>query len=207
MFTATEAAAQIIGMVEPKVGPQRKAQLAEVLDSRVEQKLRRVARALLPVITGAQPRVAIFGSVGPREKTFLWLTQGVAAMLHKSGVPISVLAVNSSELERQEITRAPYLEFVSADLGTADSLGEKLQQLLAAKRAVFVHVNHALTSSELPFALQNDAVFVLVAHATQTRKAAVDVLKRQLEQHNVPIIAAVLLDREYPIPQLIYRLL
>jgi hypothetical protein len=47
---------------------------------------------------------------------------------------------------------------------------------------------------------------ILLVRATQTRRATLAMLERQLAMGGTPLLGAVLLDRDYPIPENLYRL-
>jgi hypothetical protein len=87
------------------------------------------------------------------------------------------------------------------------TVAQRLSELRAAEQTVLLHLPDAPAWINSAVNQEEFAGMVLLSRASHTRKSAVESLQVKLQQLRVPLLAAVLLDREYPIPERIYRLL
>jgi hypothetical protein len=150
----------------------------------------------------------------------LWVATGVASVLGKAMHDmVHVLAVGgrASEInrasEKGELDSASgscVLEHIADPSLAAESMNALTDRLSAIKadgRMTIVHLSQlkdqTINFSRIDFV---DGVILLV-RATQTRRAALAMIERQLAMAGAPLLGSVLLDRDYPIPENLYRLL
>ena len=179
----------------------------------VQSKVNRLSKRLLPAMSAKGAGALVFGEVGSAGASSLWLTTSVASMLGSMlGERVHVLAMHEKDrMAARPLQSGSVLEYVSAPGVTGGHTGtpltERLEDLLIAKRKVMVHLPDAHALTALALTRTNVSGFVFLARASRTRKAALESLQAKLEQFDIPLFGAVLLDRVYPIPERLYRLL
>jgi hypothetical protein len=165
-------------------------------------------------------RSIILAEAGTPRTSSLWLATGMAAILSNSvDNAVHVLAVESSaKKDRLPAARAGIsmatdkcvLERIPATtpriLG-AGGLADRLSTLTANGIPVIVHLpdigeNFGVLARVGPV----DGV-VLLIRAAHSRRAPLELIQRQLTTARVPLLGSVLLDRIYPIPEKLYRIL
>jgi hypothetical protein len=182
-------------------------------------KIRRLARGLLASVASPS-RVVLFGELEPERRPALWLTVALAsalgAMIEER---VHVLVVSSRKGQRViDAETEGYVEPYAAVIESLKSSGtltrdpsvaleRRLRELGEEGRKVFVHLEEAAPWLDL-FANREDcAGLVVLPRAQHTRKAALESFYLRLQQLSIPLLGAVLLDRQYPIPEALYRLL
>jgi hypothetical protein len=149
-----------------------------------------------------------------------WVATGVASVLGKA-IPhrVHVLAVGSnvSEIhpasegnELDSYAGSCILECIADPTSRAEGMNVLRDRLLAIKADGLTSIIHLSQSKQqvinLPCMDFVDGV-VLLVRAAQTRRAALEAIERQLATAGTPLLGSVLLDRDYPIPEKLYRLL
>lgn len=149
-----------------------------------------------------------------------WVATGVASVLGKA-IPhrVHVLAVGSnvSEIhpasegnELDSYSGSCILECIADPTSRADGMNVLRDRLSAIKADGLTSIIHLPQSKQqvrnLPCMDFVDGV-VLLVRAAQTRRAALEAIERQLARAGTPLLGSVLLDRDYPIPEKLYRLL
>jgi hypothetical protein len=149
-----------------------------------------------------------------------WVATGVASVLGKA-IPhrVHVLAVGSnvSEIhpasegnEVDSYSGSCILECIADPTSRADGMNVLRDRLSAIKADGLTSIIHLSQSKQqvlnLPCMDFVDGVVTLV-RAAQTRRAALEAIERQLARAGIPLLGSVLLDRDYPIPEKLYRLL
>ena len=97
---------------------------------------------------------------------------------------------------------------VNLGVDSTKELSNRLSAIRADHRCVIVH----LAKIDRPIGILARTItvdgVVLLVHAGKTRRAALGAIDRQLSPSGVPpLLGSILLDRVYPIPERIYRLL
>jgi hypothetical protein len=150
----------------------------------------------------------------------LWVATGVASLLGKARHSmVHVLAVegkaseishSSEEGELDPGAGTCVLERISDSASTMAGrslLTDRLSAIRADGLMAVVHLSQlreqAINRSCVEFV---DGVILLV-RAAQTRRAALGMIEKQMEMSRTPLLGSVLLDRDYPIPENLYRLL
>jgi hypothetical protein len=149
----------------------------------------------------------------------LWVATGVASVLGKAthnmvhvlsvGGSAPEIKLASEERDSDSGSVGYILEHIAEPSSTLEGLiilSERLSTIKADGLMTIVHLfqsnNRNANFSHLDFI---DGVILLV-RATQTRRATLAMLERQLAMAGTPLLGAVLLDRDYPIPENLYRL-
>jgi hypothetical protein len=150
----------------------------------------------------------------------LWVATGVASVLGAtlpSMVHVLAIGSNASESPAEEEGRelnplcgSCILEYVPNPTSTADGMNyltDRLSAIRAEGFTTIVHLSQLRDQSiNLPRIDFVDGV-VLLVRAAETRRAALEAIGRQLAKAGIPLLGSVLLDRVYPIPERLYRLL
>ena len=182
----------------------------------LQREVHRLADTLLPLFSGAAFRCVHLMDLGSADQSSLWLAAAVGSALGvRLKTKVHVLSIEA-ELSRDRTppsTPAPMrgciLESLTPgmDGNGRGSLGERLSELRAANQPVLLH---SAEKDGLPEELLNaDEVYsvVLLARASQTRRAALQATVQRLELAGASLLGCVLLDRRYPIPEKLYHLL
>ena len=191
----------------------KQASIESEIAPEVQSKISRLSQRLYPALSGKGAGALVFGEVGSAGSSSLWLTTSVASILGSMlGEQVHVLAIRErARTIAGSLPSRSTLEYVSAPGVVGESadmlLNERLQDLMLAKRKVMVHLPDAHSMTSLALSRSNISGFVFLARASQTRKAALESLQAKLGQLEIAVFGAVLLDRVYPIPERLYRLL
>jgi hypothetical protein len=150
----------------------------------------------------------------------LWVATGVASVLgnalHKM---VHVLAIGGNLSESQSAvgssgsrpsTGGCFLECIADPTSTSDGMNVLTDRLSALKADGLMAIVHLAQSKEpavnLPRIEFVDGAILLV-RAAQTHRASLEAIERQLSKAGTPLLGSVLLDRVYPIPEKLYRVL
>jgi hypothetical protein len=177
----------------------------------------RLAKGIAGHLDVTRRNAVWFAEVGMRSSHALWLTVGVASALGSMiRQRVRVLAIRTSpdEWAEEEIVMAnasgsAIVEVVSMPPITAggEPLEHRLADLLHDGEVVFLHLPNAPDWMATTMDDRGVLGTILLSRASHTRKTTVEAVRARLEQLGIPLIGAVLLDREYPIPEKLYRLL
>ena len=189
-----------------------------VFTAEAHAKVKRLARFMLPFVSRPGCRTLAFGEVGFSHKlSAAWLTAGVAMALGATlDEPFHVLILEDTlkpegpisamqpmpgvVIERLQLNRC-------SPAASTGALEQRINELRSEKRKVLLHLSEAQRQLDLVSSSEKLAGLVLLARASHARKAALEAIQLRLEQLEVPLLGAVLLDRTYPIPEILYRLL
>ena len=189
-------------------------------------KVRRIARGLASAVAGAGTDKLIFGELGFGKRSAVWFTLAVAeALAEVLGTTVTVVALaDGRQRHAAESGMGPragrrvHLEWIDTGAVSPLRLGavldERLQVLQADREAdkeahkgtTLLHLAET-SPMDLLSHLEGCAGVVLLSRAGKTRKAAVESFQARLQQLELALLGAVLLDREYPIPAALYKLL
>lgn len=179
-------------------------------------RLRRLARGLAPFFTAEQPRLLVLAELTAPSASAIWLSTALAEVLGVAvEAPLHLLIAGAEKTAARAVKPEVEDLFVPSverlDAETLDALThaveKRIRSLHSEGRSVLLYRPHAsrwIANFE-PDAAQTGCL--LLARAAKTRKAAVQSFQARLAQAGLPLLGAVLLDREYPIPEAIYRLL
>jgi hypothetical protein len=189
-----------------------------------EEALRQVEQVVDGVFAGdrqRQHRVVMVAGVDKQKESSLWLTAGVAsALTARTGEVVHVLSVQGEGSEGTVVQIDPkgamakdcILERVSEGMLRRDASGRshlsaRVGDLLSTGRVVLIHVPNLQRQAELLGGMDRIDGVVLLIRAAHTRKEVVKSLQGLLSKAHISILGAVLLDRVYPIPEKLYRML
>jgi hypothetical protein len=189
-----------------------------------EDALRQVEQVVDGVFAGdrlRQHRVVMVANVDKQKESSLWLTAGVAsALTARTGEPVHVLSVQGEGSEGTVVQIDPkgamakdcILERVSEMMLRRDTSGRshlsaRVGDLLSGGGVVLIHVPNLQRQAELLGGLDRVDGVVLLIRAAHTRKAVLRSVQDLLSKARIPVLGAVLLDRVYPIPEKLYRML
>jgi hypothetical protein len=158
-----------------------------------------------------------FAEIGMGSPHALWLTVGVASALGslvRQRVRVLAIRTSSEEWTDEELQMAntpggPIVEVVSMrSVSTGGELLEhRLSDLLHDGEIVFLHLPNAPDWMATTMDDRGGLGAILLSRASHTRRTTVESVQAKLEHLGVRLLGAVLLDREYPIPEKLYRLL
>ena len=182
----------------------------------LQREIQRLADTLLPLFSAEAARCVHLLDLGGADSSALWITAAVGSAL---GVRLKTkLHVLSLEPELS-LDRAPdvrpaawrgcIVESLTAGSDSADgvSLMERLGELRAANLPVLLHSSEKDGCPEELLQADSGVSTVLLAHASRTRRAALQATVQRLELAGASLLGCVLLDRTYPIPEKLYHLL
>ncbi len=179
----------------------------------------RLTHALFLTKEGETRRSVLLGEIGDGPTSSRWLAAGVGAAMAARGrsvhilflgaAPSPTLSLDQFSLRRQQ-TPDYFLEYFDRNSGTehfGDAIEKRLADLRSAGDLVILHTDNLLHYPEiLSLADQLDGV-ALIVRASHTRRAAIEAVRAQMTAAEIPLLGAVLLDRIFPIPEKLYRLL
>ncbi len=223
MFATTKAVVGSLNLPEFTSGTEATSRNRLAIPATLQPRLRRMAQQLAAHASlqaetnlearanGVAPQAFFFGEVSSQAASSEWVTEGVAAELQGlRQAPVSVLAL-APHLPAREGRPVGDAGLEGAGFGphgrqlTARHFEQVLESQLREDSTVLVHTADALGWAELPVGLKHCAGFVLMVRANRTRRAAIEAVQRKLARLEVPLLGAVVLDREYPIPDSLYR--
>lgn len=185
------------------------------MPSQVQREIDRFAANLLSSISATDSKCLLMMEIGDAARSSLWLATSVASTLGKklqANVRVlSSMAAPGSFTARRSAERGGYvLEHVGDsdfDQDARGSLDERLSSLRMANKLVILHLSkdHQLADRLLHWEAIDGVV--LLVRASRTRRAALQSTVQQLTSAGVALLGCVLLDRMYPIPEKLYKLL
>ena len=203
--------------VGSKTAGTERAQAEASQDLSALNKVRRLARGLAPALLAPGAQVVVLAELGLGQHSALWLTAALGnARVTSLGLGVTVLAVGTpqdvaAERDMRGKGRHSTVEFLEADRHSkvqfSLALERRLQELESRKGKVLVHLSEGQDALDLLGHVEACAGVVLLSRAGRTRKAAVESFHSRTRQLGVPLLGAVLLEREYPIPETLYHLL
>jgi hypothetical protein len=186
---------------------------SRMLTSETQREVALLTERLFAGDAGPQRRSALLAEVGTKEPSSLWLAAGVAVVLARMiGRTVHLLSLSSERVADISSGAADQfvLEYVPEAtplLSKADALTNRLSALAASGTPVIVHLPNVADSLGLVARMGTLEGIVLLIRAAHTRKAEVEAVERQLTMAPMPLLGAVILDREHPIPEKLYRAL
>jgi hypothetical protein len=189
-----------------------------------EEALRQVEQIVDGVFAGdrlRQHRVVVVAGVDEHKGSSLWLTAGVAsALTARTGETVHVLSVQGEGSDGSVVQIDPKGAMAKDCIVECDSefmlrrdttgrshLSARVADLRSAGRVVLIHVPNLQRQSNLLGGLDRVDGVVLLIRAAQTRKAVLRSVSDMLAKSHLPVLGAVLLDRVYPVPEKLYRML
>jgi hypothetical protein len=192
----------------------------KTLTEQTQREVDRLTETLFFDKTGLCRRSIVMADVGGGRTSSLWLAVSVASALGKAlGLAVRVLSVGAGVPERQLGPESTDLNGAAGHcilerVGESALSGDNPNQLsgrLAALRAVgcVVIVHMACLEDQVDIPVRTSPVdgVVLLVRASQTRRAALEAIEKRLAMARLPLVGSVLLDRVYPIPEKLYKLL
>jgi hypothetical protein len=191
---------------------------ASSITPQVQRQIDRLAASLAS--KDAAPKCILMMEVGESKDSSLWIATAVAAVLGaKVKQNVHVLSIEAETKSRRAVKR-PSLRFAGsrnftlerienlyADRESAGTITERISSLRAAKLPVIIYLAQDQSLADLlPSASSIDGV-VLLVRASKARRAALLAIEHRLAAAQMKLFGAVLLDRTYPIPDALYRLL
>ena len=189
------------------------------LTREARSEVERLTHTLFLTKEGEHRSSVLLGEIGDSATSSAWLAIGVGAALAARGRRTHVLCLAASphpelsaetfSLRRQQPQNCvlEYLDRNDIAGHFGDALDGRLTDLRASGSTVVIHTENLLGYPEvLSLADHLDGV-ALIVRASHTRKAAIDAVRNQLAAAEIPLLGAVLVDRTFPIPEKLYRLL
>jgi hypothetical protein len=189
------------------------------LTKQAEYEIERLTESIFYRKSGLHYRSVLMVDLGGTTSS-LWVATGVASVLGKAlHKMVHVLAIGSNISEIQSASQGSesdssagscFLEHIADPTSTADGMNRLTDRLSALKADGLMAILHLSQLKEQAICLPRidfvDGV-VLLVRAAQTHRAALEAIERQLAKAGTPLLGSVLLDRVYPIPEKLYRLL
>jgi hypothetical protein len=189
------------------------------LTKQAEYEIERLTESIFYRKSGLHYRSVLMVDLGGNTSS-LWVATGVASVLgsalHKM---VHVLAVGSNATQIQPEPKGSesdssvgscYLEHIVDPSSAADGINRLTGRLSAIRADGFMAIVHLSQLKEQAINLPRvdfvDGV-ILFVRAAQTHRAALEAIERQLAKAGTPLLGSVLLDRVYPIPEKLYRVL
>ena len=192
----------------------------KTLTEQAHREVDRLTESIFFDKTGLCRRSIVMADVGGGRTSSLWLAVSVASALGKAlGFAVRVLSVGGNVPERQlgpgstdmNVTAGHcILERVGESALAGDNpnlLVGRLASLRAVGSVVIVHMACLEDQVDIPVRTSPIDGVVLLVRASQTRRAALEAIEKRLAMARLPLIGSVLLDRVYPIPEKLYKLL
>ena len=214
-FTQAETAVTTTNPTNPTVAYPGLAALTREARSEIE----RLTYTLFLTKEGEHRSSVLLGEIGESASSSAWLAIGVGAALAARGRRSHVLCLGvspqaSAPVEALSLRRPQtpgcvleYLDRGSVQGDFGDVLEKRLNDLRSAGETVILHTENLLQHPEvLSLADHLDGV-ALIIRASHTRRAAIEAVRNQFSAAEIPLLGAVLVDRTFPIPEKLYRLL
>ena len=182
----------------------------------LQREVQRLADMLLPLFLGDTPRCVHLVDLGGTDRASLWIAAAVGSALGvrlKTEVSVLTLEAELSDDATGSVRSASWRKSVVEYLPSSEgvSLGERLTELRAANHPFLLHsVLHSTAKhgfSEEWLQADSGISVVLLAHASRTRRAALQATIQRLELAGASMLGCILLYRTYPIPEKLYHLL
>jgi hypothetical protein len=190
-----------------------------VLTKQAQYEIERLTESLFYRTTGLHNRSVLMVDLGGKTSS-LWVATGVASVLGNAlNKMVYVLAIcsNASEIrsastgsESESCSSSCYLEYIAEPTSTPDGMNALTNRLSAIKTDGHMAIVHLAQLKEPAINLPRmdfvDGVLLLV-RAAHTHRAALEAIGRQAAKTGTPLLGSILLDRVYPIPKKLYRML
>jgi hypothetical protein len=190
-----------------------------LLTRQAQYEIERLTESVFYRKNGLHYRSVLMVDLGGNTSS-LWVATSVASVLGKTlHNVVHVLAVGSSvshghwrsvERELDSFAGSCILEHISDPTSTVNGMNVLTDRLSAIRADDLITIVHLSQVKEIGLTLPRiDFVdgAILLVRAAQTRRAALEAMERQLAMAGTPLLGSVLLDRVYPIPEKLYRLL
>jgi hypothetical protein len=196
------------------------SEIPSTITPQVQRQVDRLAASLAASDPGGAPKCALMMEIGEGKDSSLWLATAVAAVLGaKIKQNVHVLSIEGASRSRRAAKRHSMrfagsrnftfeqVENLPADRGRTSAIEQRLASLRAANQPVIVYLAQDQDLADLlPSAHSIDGV-VLLVRASRARRAALFAAEHNLLAAGLKFFGCVLLDRTYPIPSMLYRLL
>lgn len=178
----------------------------------------RLTHALFLTREGEDRRAVLLGEIGLGPNASTWVAIGIGAALAARGRSVHVLCLGEPRespvskelfalgrkpgnlvLERMDRSSVPDNLF--------DSIERRLHEIRKAGDTLILHADNLLDYPELISQADQLDGAALIIRASKTRRAAIEAVQNQLRAAEIPLLGAILLDRTFPIPEKLYRLL
>jgi hypothetical protein len=181
------------------------------------QQIERLADSLFLRKNALHRRSVLMVDLGGNTSS-LWVATGVASVLGKAinsmvhvltvGTDVSQIQWNSADVKSSPLAGSCVLEcFEDRTLEAARVLSSRLSAIIAEGLTAILHLSQSKEQTlAIPRIERVDGALLLV-RAAQTRRAVLESLERRLALAGMPVLGSVLLDRDLPIPEKLYRLL
>ena len=190
------------------------------LSREARTEVERLTHTLFFTKEGEHRSSVLLGEIGESASSSRWLAIGAGASLAARGRRAHVLCLGGSpnaallsqesfSLRRQQAPECvlEYLDRNSVNGHFGDVLDQRLTALRSSGDIVILHTDNLLDYPEiLSLADHLDGV-ALIIRASHTRRAAIEAVRSQLAAAEIPLLGAILVDRTFPIPEKLYRLL
>ncbi len=196
------------------------SETSSVITPEVQRQVDRLAASLAPRNAASAPKCIVMMEVGESKDSSLWLATAVAAVLGaRIKQNVHVLSIEAGGQARR-VAKKPSLRFAGsrnftleqienlyADRESAGTIADRIASLRAANQPVIIYLAQDQNLADLlPSAPVIDGV-VLFVRAAKARRAALVAIEHRLAGAEMKLLGCVLLDRTYPIPDALYRLL
>ncbi len=201
------------------------SETASTITPQVQRQIDRLAASLASsnpasANPASAPKCILMMEVGQGKDSSLWLATAAAAVLGaKVKQNVHVLSIEASPKSHPAARKhsmrfagsrnftLEQVENFPADRDRTGTVEERLASLRAANQPVIVYLAHGQDLADLlPNARAIDGV-VLLVRASKARRAALLAVEHTLISAGIKLLGCVLLDRTYPIPEGLYRLL
>lgn len=182
----------------------------------LQREVQRLADTLLPLFSADTSRCVHLMDLGGTDSASLWIAAAVGSAVGvrlKTKVHVlsfeAELPLDQTSAVRPVSWRGCIVESFTPASDDGDGVGlvERLSELRAANLPVLLHSTEKNGCPEELLKADSGMSVVLLAHASRTRRAALQATVQRLELAGASLLGCVLLDRTYPIPEKLYRLL
>jgi hypothetical protein len=184
-----------------------------------KQEIERLTEKLFFPNGGTRPKSVLMMDLG-EGKPSLWVaTSAAEALSNALDQVVYVLIVDGDASQVQTVPSASelgradagcVLERITETPGTAEgtkALMDRVSALVADGHTVIIHLPYQEEQARSLPRIDFVSGIVLLVRASRTYRAAIEAIERKLDTAGVPLLGFVLLDRNYPIPVKVYRLL
>ena len=178
----------------------------------------RLTHALFLTREAEKRRSVLLGEIGLGPDASTWVAIGIGAALAARGRSVHVLCLGEPREESVgkelfALGRKPgnlvleRMDRNSVPDNLPDAIERRLTQIRAAGYTLILHADNLLAYPELLSQADRLDGAALIVRASKTRRAAIEAVRNQLQAVEIPLLGAILLDRTFPIPEKLYRLL
>lgn len=178
----------------------------------------RLTHALFLTREAEDRRSILLGEIGLGPNSSTWVAIGIGAALAARGRSVHVLCLGEPReapvaKELFALGRKPgnlvleRMDRSSVHNNLPDSIERRLTDIRSAGDTLILHADNLLDYPELLSQADQLDGAALIVRASKTRRAAIEAVRNQLQAAEIPLLGAILLDRTFPIPEKLYRLL